>query len=59
MVSRGKRAVVVTDYTKFGRQGLVRVCEFSALTDLFTDKAPPRDVSSSLKAAGVNVVLAR
>lgn len=59
VVSRGKRAVVVTDHTKFGRQGLVRVCEFSMLTDLFTDKAPPRDVSASLKAAGVNVTLAR
>ena len=59
VVSRGKRAVVVTDHTKFGRQGLVRVCEFSMLTDLFTDKTPPRDVSASLKAAGVNVTLAR
>lgn len=59
VVSRGKRAIVVTDHTKFGRQGLVRVCEFSALTELFTDKAPPRDLSAALKAAGVNVTLAR
>lgn len=58
VVSCGKRIVVVTDHTKFGRQGLVRVCAFSALTDLFTDKTPPRDISAALKAADVNVTLA-
>lgn len=59
VVAQGRRAVVVTDYTKFGRQGLVRVCDFSALTDLYTDKAPPRDVAAALKTAGVTVNLAR
>ena len=59
VVAQGRRAVVITDYTKFGRQGLVRVCEFSALTDLFTDRPPPRDVSAALKTAGVNVTIAR
>lgn len=58
VVSRGKRAVVVTDHSKFGRQGLVRVCPFDALTDFFTDRAPPRDLSAALKAAGVKVTLA-
>ena len=59
VVAQGRCAVVVTDYTKFGRQGLVRVCDFSALTDLYTDKAPPRDVAAALKTAGVTVNLAR
>lgn len=59
VVAQGRRAVVVTDHTKFGRQGLVRVCDFSALTDLYTDKAPPRDVATALKTAGVSVNLAR
>ena len=58
VVSRGKRAVVITDHTKFGRQGLVRVCEFGALTELLTDRTPPRDIGLALKAAGVSVVLA-
>ncbi len=58
VVSRGKRAIVVTDHSKFGRQGLVRVCAFTALTDLFTDKPPPRDISAALKSAGVAVSLA-
>jgi DeoR family glycerol-3-phosphate regulon repressor len=59
VVAQGRRAVVVTDHTKFGRQGLVRVCDFSALTDLYTDKAPPRDVAAALKTAGVTINLAR
>lgn len=59
VVAQGRRAVVVTDHTKFGRQGLVRVCDFSALTDLYTDKAPPRDVAAVLKTAGVTINLAR
>jgi DeoR family glycerol-3-phosphate regulon repressor len=58
VVAQGRRAIVVTDHTKFGRQGLVRVCDFSALTDLFTDKSPPRDVSAALKTAGVTLTLA-
>ena len=58
VVSRGRRAIVVTDHSKFGRQGLVRVCAFDALTDLFTEKAPPRDISTALKAAGVAITLA-
>ncbi len=58
VLAQGRRAVVVTDHTKFGRQGLVRVCDFGAITDLFTDKAPPRDIAAALKTAGVNVALA-
>ena len=58
VVARGKRAIVVTDHSKFGRQGLVRVCAFDALTDLFTDTAPPRDISAALKKASVAVTLA-
>jgi DeoR family glycerol-3-phosphate regulon repressor len=53
-----RAVVVITDHTKFGRQGLVRVCEFGALTELFTDRVPPRDIGSALKTAGVSVVLA-
>jgi DeoR family glycerol-3-phosphate regulon repressor len=59
VLSRGKRAIVVTDHSKFGRQGLVRVCDFSAVTELFTDKAPPREIADAMKAASVKVTLAR
>lgn len=58
VVSCGKRTVVITDHSKFGRQGLVRVCDLGAISDLVTDKAPPRDVAAALKTAGVRVILA-
>ncbi|MFC3075644.1 DeoR/GlpR family DNA-binding transcription regulator [Shinella pollutisoli] len=58
VVSCGKRTVVITDHSKFGRQGLVRVCDLAAISDLVTDKAPPRDVAAALKTAGVRVILA-
>lgn len=58
VVARGRRTVVVTDHSKFGRQGLVRVCPLSAVSDLFTDKAPPRDIAAALRTAGVHVLLA-
>lgn len=35
-VSRAKRSVVVTDHTKFGRLGLVRVCGFDGISALAT-----------------------
>lgn len=58
VISCGKRTVVITDHSKFGRQGLVRVCDLDAISDLVTDKAPPRDVAAALKTAGVRVILA-
>ena len=52
VLSRGMRSVVVTDHTKFGRQGLVQVCGFSSLSELVTDRAPPRAIAAALDEAG-------
>jgi len=57
VVSRGKRGVVVTDHSKFGRQGLVKVCDFPRVTELATDFAPPEDIARALEAAGVELML--
>ncbi|PYB71907.1 DeoR/GlpR family DNA-binding transcription regulator [Rhizobium wuzhouense] len=57
VLSRGGRAIVVTDASKFGREGLVRVCGFDAITDLVTDRAPPEDVAKALDGAGVELQL--
>ncbi|MNL21990.1 Glycerol-3-phosphate regulon repressor [compost metagenome] len=59
VLSRGKRGLVVTDHSKFGRQGLVRVCGFSDFTEIATDSLPPRDLADALKAADVAITLAR
>jgi DeoR family glycerol-3-phosphate regulon repressor len=58
VLSRGIRSLAVTDHTKFGRQGLVQVCGFSSLTELVTDRAPPRAIALALGEAGTRVTVA-
>jgi len=58
VLARGARTVVVTDHTKFGRHGLVKVCGFGDFRELVTDRLPPRDVVHALGEAGVSVQVA-
>lgn len=58
VLSRGQRSVVVTDHTKFGRQGLVQVCGFSGFTELFTDRQPADDLTGALSDAGAKLSIA-
>ena len=52
VLERGSRSVVVTDHTKFGRQGLVQVCGFGGFSELATDRPPPPEIVEALAAAG-------
>lgn len=58
VLTRGARTIVVTDHTKFGRHGLVKVCDFKDFRELVTDRLPPRDVAMALSEAGVSVQIA-
>ncbi|UGX85908.1 DeoR/GlpR family DNA-binding transcription regulator [Phyllobacterium meliloti] len=58
VLSRGERSVVVSDASKFGRQGLVQVCDFTGFDELVTDSPPPDDVLQSLNRAGARVSIA-
>ncbi|MGF7009365.1 DeoR/GlpR family DNA-binding transcription regulator [Aminobacter sp. BE322] len=58
VLARGQRSVVVTDHTKFGRQGLVQVCGFAGFGELVTDRAPPADLAEALAAAGAELTVA-
>lgn len=58
VLSRGTRRVVVTDHTKFGRQGLVQVSGFDGFSEIVTDRAPPRDIAAAMESADVTVTLA-
>ncbi|UCI26167.1 DeoR/GlpR family DNA-binding transcription regulator [Mesorhizobium sp. B2-8-5] len=58
VLSRGQRSLVVTDHTKFGRQGLVRVCGFDGFSELVTDQPPPRDIAAALSQAGARLSIA-
>ncbi|TIO38168.1 MAG: DeoR/GlpR transcriptional regulator, partial [Mesorhizobium sp.] len=49
---------VVTDHTKFGRQGLVQVCGFDGFSELATDQPPPRDIAAALSQAGARLSIA-
>jgi DeoR family glycerol-3-phosphate regulon repressor len=59
VLSRGSRRVAVTDHTKFGRRGLVRVCAFDGVSALVTDRQPRPDISAALAAAGTRLDVAR
>ena len=58
VLSRGARRVVVTDHTKFGRQGLVQVCGFDGFGEIYTDRAPDADLSAALSSTGVQLAVA-
>ena len=53
VLSRGANRMIVSDCSKFGRQGLVKVCEFSDFDVLVTDAAPSGRLADALDTAGV------
>lgn len=58
VLARGARSVVVTDHTKFGRQGLVQVCGLDGFTELATEAPPPADIAAALETAGTRLLIA-
>ncbi|WP_206526865.1 DeoR/GlpR family DNA-binding transcription regulator [Paragemmobacter kunshanensis] len=54
----GGRRIVATDAAKFGRQGFIRVVDFTRIDRLVTDQAPPPDVAAALAAGGAEAVIA-
>jgi DeoR family glycerol-3-phosphate regulon repressor len=58
VLTRGSRRMVVTDHTKFGRQGLVQVCGFDGFDEIVTDSAPPEDIAAALREAGARLTVA-
>lgn len=58
VLTRGTRSVVVTDHTKFGRQGLVQVCGFDGFGELATETTPPADIVAALQRAGARLLVA-
>lgn len=55
VLARGRRRVVVTDASKFGQKGLVRVCALSDFDELVVNRAPPDDLAQALGRAEVDV----
>jgi DeoR family glycerol-3-phosphate regulon repressor len=59
VLARGSRRLAVTDHSKFGRRGLVRICTFDAVSALVTDLLPPADIADALAASGALLDVAR
>jgi DeoR family transcriptional regulator, glycerol-3-phosphate regulon repressor len=53
----GETKVVVTDKTKFGRRGFIRVVDFAGIDAIITDAPPPSDVAVAMSEAGVKLHL--
>ncbi len=53
VLSRGRRRVVVSDASKFGRKGLVQVCALDGFDELVANRAPPGDLARALEQAGI------
>jgi DeoR family transcriptional regulator, glycerol-3-phosphate regulon repressor len=58
VLSCGDRKIVVTDHTKFGRRGLVKVCGFSGFDELITDREPPEEIAYALTEAEAGLIIA-
>lgn len=58
VLSCGRRTVAITDHSKFGRQGLVKVCDFAAIGEIITDRPPPSHIREVLDVASVRLTLA-
>lgn len=58
VLSRGQRRLVVSDSSKFGCRGFVRVCELDVLSEIVTDVAPSGPLAKAFAAAGVRIVTA-
>lgn len=58
VLTRGERRAVITDHTKFGRQGLVTVSGFDTVGELITDSQPPKDIAARIEAEGAALTIA-
>lgn len=57
-IERATRRIVLADSSKFDEMSLVQVASLQQFDILITEAAPPPDLSASLTAAGVEVVIA-
>ena len=57
MIRAGRRTVLVTDHTKFGKTVFARVCELTRLDRIVTDAGLPSTLAQELRAAGISLQL--
>lgn len=57
MVERSRRAILVTDSSKFGRAGFVPVTSVSSFQTIITDSNAPAGMITAIRNMGVEVIL--
>lgn len=58
VMERAENVIVAVDHSKFGRKGLVKICEPDKVDSIVTDAPPPAPLRSRLEAAQVDILLA-
>jgi DeoR/GlpR family transcriptional regulator of sugar metabolism len=56
MCAQATKRVLVTDSSKFGKQGFVRIIPMQGIDVLITDKGLPADIAQQLRESGVEVI---
>jgi DeoR family glycerol-3-phosphate regulon repressor len=59
MIERCRSVTILADATKFGRAALFHLCPLSRIRRIVTDAAPPAPLGQALRAAGVELIVAR
>lgn len=58
MIASARQVTVLADSSKLGQHALFQVCEANQVHRLVTDRAPGGAIENSLRAAGVEIVVA-
>ncbi len=58
IIKQAQMIIVATDSSKFGRTGLMKVCELHEIDLLVTDEKPGQDLQISLDSAKVKILIA-
>ena len=59
VLSRGENAMIISDHSKFGRPGLVKVCDYSDVDILITDREPDAEFCRIFDEREVKVEVAQ
>jgi DeoR family galactitol utilization operon repressor len=57
MCRQATKRVLVTDSSKYGRQGFVKILPLSEINVLITDKGLPQDAFDEICAMGIEVIV--
>jgi DeoR family glycerol-3-phosphate regulon repressor len=58
IIDNSRRVFLAADYSKFGRNAMVRLAHISRVDTLFTDRMPPGDMNDVLSLENVKILVA-